>query len=475
MNSGPLVLRRQWPLDVRHTAYLLAACIAALLGVIVASRPGPAPVGVPRASSVARSPHELAELAFPEQAAVARTIGGSDRTYWVRRSAGGLSALGAGLTTSFRAAGVVVRADGRSAGLSLGAVGRGAALAPVAAAIPRASHNRVVYDRGSLQEWYANGPAGLEQGFRLARRPAASAAGALTLSLALSGGLHAALDANQLGLTLRTAAGRAVLRYTGLSATDALGHRLAAHLALRGERVLIVVDDAHARYPIAVDPFVQSALLTASKGDPGQYIGSSVAASADGRTLAIAGPNAGLGVIYVFTEPTGGWTNMTQTTELHTPSSVNSNPPWGSRCRRTRKRSSGAPTSTPARHRDGSARSKSNRSRSGPAKAQARRRSPSPATQSSRVNARPMSPATPPTARVRSTCSSSPKVAGKRPKPPPPAFWVPVKPKNISARPWRSKEKSSSRARPNTEATGRLTSSSGPPAGGLAPKRRRQN
>jgi len=329
MNSGRLVLRRQWPLDVRHTAYLLAACIAALLGVIVASRPGPAPVGVPRASSVARSPHELAELAFPEQAAVARTIGGSDRTYWVRRSAGGLSALGAGLTTSFRAAGVVVRADGRSAGLSLGAVGRGAALAPVAAAIPRASHNRVVYDRGSLQEWYANGPAGLEQGFRLARRPAASAAGALTLSLALSGGLHAALDANQLGLTLRTAAGRAVLRYTGLSATDALGHRLAAHLALRGERVLIVVDDAHARYPIAVDPFVQSALLIASKGDPGQYIGSSVAASADGRTLAIAGPNAGLGVIYVFTEPTGGWTNMTQTTELHTPSSVNSNPPWG--------------------------------------------------------------------------------------------------------------------------------------------------
>jgi hypothetical protein len=38
MNSGRLVLRRQWPLDVRHTAYLLAACIAALLGVIVASR-----------------------------------------------------------------------------------------------------------------------------------------------------------------------------------------------------------------------------------------------------------------------------------------------------------------------------------------------------------------------------------------------------------------------------------------------------
>jgi hypothetical protein len=329
MNSARLVLRRQWPLNVRHTSYLLASCIAALLGVIVASRPAPAPVGVPRASSVARSPHELAELAFPEQAAVARTIGGSDRTYWVRRSGSGLSALGAGLSTSFRAAGVVVRADGRSAGLSLSAVGRGVALAPVAAAMPQASHNRVVYDRGSLQEWYANGPAGLEQGFRLARRPAASVAGALTLSLALSGGLHAALDANRLGLTLRTAAGRAVLRYTGLSATDALGHHLAAHLALRGGRVLIVVDDAHARYPITVDPFVQSALLTASKGDPGQYIGSSVAASADGRTLAIAGPNAGLGVIYVFTEPTGGWTNMTQTTELHTPSSVNSNPPWG--------------------------------------------------------------------------------------------------------------------------------------------------
>ena len=48
--------------------------------------------------------------------------------------------------------------------LRLRATGYGRSLEPVAAAAPAAHANRVSYRRGSLTEWYTNGPLGLEQG-----------------------------------------------------------------------------------------------------------------------------------------------------------------------------------------------------------------------------------------------------------------------------------------------------------------------
>jgi len=50
---------------------------------------------------------------------------------------------------------------------------------------PVASANCVSYERGSLKEWYANGPLGVEQGFDLGARPS-SGLGPVTLSLAVS-------------------------------------------------------------------------------------------------------------------------------------------------------------------------------------------------------------------------------------------------------------------------------------------------
>ena len=45
--------------------------------------------------------------------------------------------------------------------------------------LSRADHaaNRVVYRHGSLEEWYVNGPLGLEQGFTLGARPAGHGTG----------------------------------------------------------------------------------------------------------------------------------------------------------------------------------------------------------------------------------------------------------------------------------------------------------
>jgi hypothetical protein len=66
----------------------------------------------------------------------------------------------------------------------------------------------------------------------------------------------------------------------------------------------------------------QTAKLTASDGVAAAYFGTAVAI--DGNTIAMGAPQytdnpPGVGASYVFVEPNGGWTNMTQTAEL-TPS-----------------------------------------------------------------------------------------------------------------------------------------------------------
>jgi hypothetical protein len=314
------------PRAVRRTVYILVVLLAVALVILLARQHSQSSLSQAPASALAASPHQLTELPIAEQGAVSRNIGDRERAFWAGTGPAGLSASGAGLATSFRATGAVVHAQGHSAGFTLAAIGRGTALAPLPSVAPRAARNRVVYQLPAVQEWYANGPAGLEQGFRVARRPSAGT-GALTLAVALSGKLRATLNPDRLGLTLRGRNGSAVLRYTGLSATDALGHRLAAHLALHGGRVLIVVDDAHARYPVVIDPFVQSAVLSETSELGGEHIGAEVALSADGSTLAVAGPNAGTGKVYVFLRPSTGWENVENSTELSA-GGVVSDPPY---------------------------------------------------------------------------------------------------------------------------------------------------
>lgn len=193
--------------------------------------------------------------------------------------------------------------------ISLQAFGRGSAPAALSPVSPVASADRVSYARGSLHEWWANGPLGLEQGFDITRRPAGS--GALTLSLTAPAG--ARLEHGSVSLP-------GGLRYTGVHASDARGHTLRAWLQVRGGRLLVRVDDRGARYPLRVDPFLQRAELTSSGGAAQDVMGRAVAIS--GNTIVVGalnhqvGANAGQGAVYVFTEPASGWANATQTAEL---------------------------------------------------------------------------------------------------------------------------------------------------------------
>ena len=114
----------------------------------------------------------------------------------------------------------------------LRATGYGGSLQPVVAAVPAAHANRVSYRRGSLTEWYANGPLGLEQGFTLKAPPAGARTGLLSVALSLSGSLQPSLGRDARSLSFAGSN----LRYTGLTAFDARGHKLPARLELRGRR-----------------------------------------------------------------------------------------------------------------------------------------------------------------------------------------------------------------------------------------------
>ena len=185
-------------------------------------------------------------------------------------------------------------------------VGREGADVRVGAAVPVASGNRVVYRRGALDEWYANGPLGLEQGFTLRHPPAGE--GRLTIAMRTDGPLRPRLSGGEIVFAGR--AGETVARYGGLFALDAAGAPLPARLELAGRRVLLRIDDAGARYPLTIDPLIQRGDKLTGGGESGDgRFGFSVALSADGSTALIGGPYDGgnKGAAWVFTRSGATW------------------------------------------------------------------------------------------------------------------------------------------------------------------------
>jgi len=181
------------------------------------------------------------------------------REYHASRNAHGLQAPNRahGLRTYFDPRGVrlLERESGESLfELRLAAAGRADSLAPVDAGEVTSRGARVEIRREGLVEWYVNGPDGLEQGFDLARRPAGD--GELVLELALAGARARQLAPDALALET---AGGSTLRYDKLRVADATGTALPAHMELRGEdHIRLVVADARATYPIAIDPLVSN-------------------------------------------------------------------------------------------------------------------------------------------------------------------------------------------------------------------------
>ena len=271
-----------------------------LVAGAVASAAGPPSQGKPLASAPAGL-----------QAAASSALGAEKPSFLVRQRGGSLVSAGGGLSTVFGRSGPVVQVGSADLGLSFAGVGYGARLSHASRAIPLAAGNKVSYRRSGLTEWYRNGPLGLEQGFTLQDRPARGGPGWLTVAVRASGTLQLAQHGHQVVFTGSSGA-RVLARYGGLSAVDAAGQSLPARIRLEDGTLLLEVDDAGARYPLTIDPFLQvGSKLTASGDEPlAAEFGFSVALSSDGTTALIGGPEVNGGFVWVFTQSGGVWTQQ---------------------------------------------------------------------------------------------------------------------------------------------------------------------
>lgn len=267
-----------------------------------------------------RGSTSLSNLPVAAQASISAALGRDKSQYHLRAAGRGFEAITPPqrLDTRFTAQGVEVSSGTLRWSMALQGYGYGEALKAVQAVTPKANLNRVEYRRGSVREWYVNGPMGLEQGFTLSERPGQQNDGPLTFALTLRGNVFVSVDEDGKSLKLGDSTGRALLRYVGLTAQDATGEQLGTWLEIRDERLLLRVDDKGARYPVTVDPVVQLAELTASDGAADSFFGFQCAIS--GNTVVVtsfSSPSLSFhGAAYVFVKPSSGWANMTQTAEL---------------------------------------------------------------------------------------------------------------------------------------------------------------
>ncbi|MGH8428686.1 MAG: hypothetical protein ACRES7_12045, partial [Gammaproteobacteria bacterium] len=186
--------------------------------------------------------------------------------------------------------------------LHLSAYGRGVVLSSVKQVQPEINGNRVSYVHGSLSEWWRVLPMGFEQGFTLAKRPGGE--GELTLALSLSG------KATQ----QKSALAWGKLRYGKLVVTDANGKVIPAMLKSKGDRILIAVNDAHAVYPLTLDPLVwiEQKVTAGDSGQADDLFGFRVLVSGDIAFVSAPAPLYRPGTVYVFGKPAGTWSE-TQT------------------------------------------------------------------------------------------------------------------------------------------------------------------
>jgi hypothetical protein len=240
--------------------------------------------------------------------AVSAAIGHDQPDYHARLDGTALQAdnAGHGFTARFGSGGVEIGSGGQRVLLQPVAWGQGNELLPLPAAVPQAFGNMVTSLRGSVGEWYINGPLGLQQGFTVAEPPPACS-GVLKIAMAIDGALAGRVEADGRGVLLTGADGTALYRYSGLVVRDANGQEAPAWLEAQGGMLHICADDTGLDYPVYIDPVIQQAKLTASDGAAFDCFGYSVAMSGDTVVIGAYSANADLGAAYVFIKPESGW------------------------------------------------------------------------------------------------------------------------------------------------------------------------
>ena len=176
--------------------------------------------------------------------------------------------------------------------------------------------NRAAYSRGDVEEWYLNGPAGLEQGFDLASRPLDGFLGELELRVEAKSEL--VLEKRGEDLLLSGEDGAPALRAFGLIVLDGNGDELPSRFEVTEGGFAILIDDAEAEYPVHVDPvWGAEEKLTASDGAAEDYMGFSVSLSGETALVGAHRNDAGAtetGAAYVFVRTGASWSQEAKLT-----------------------------------------------------------------------------------------------------------------------------------------------------------------
>jgi hypothetical protein len=178
--------------------------------------------------------------------------------------------------------------------------------------------SRAEYKRPAITEWYVNAPEGIEQGFLVERRPNA-ADEQLVVPLRVRGDINTVEPADD-GVVLRLAS-HSLVRYGGLKATDAAGKLLVSRMEVCGSEVRLVIQDQGARYPVLIDPWIQSGELTEGSAPNPSNDGFGGAIALSGNTAIVAADNAtvssqsGAGAVYVFVNNGSAWVQQQELTE----------------------------------------------------------------------------------------------------------------------------------------------------------------
>ena len=155
-------------------------------------------------TSGAAQPQTLADLPVAAQQAISSAIGQDQSAYHAASGAAGVTLANPanGFTAQVQSGALQVSAGSDTWDMSLAGLGYGGAVQPVGTAQTSVNGNRVDSNYGTIDEWYVNGPGGLEQGFNVAPLPQSDATGSLTVELALGGDLTGTVNTAGDGLTL---------------------------------------------------------------------------------------------------------------------------------------------------------------------------------------------------------------------------------------------------------------------------------
>lgn len=207
-------------------------------------------------------------------------------------------------------------------GLALAAYGFAGSARAVdgAALVSEDADGRVTYAHdATLDEWFEQGPAGLQHGFTVHTRPDRSGGGRsgggrsggggaecapLTLELSVDGDLAPAVVGGGSAVLFRDPRGATRVSYAGLTVFDADGRVLDAGFEATADGLRLAIDERGARYPLTIDPVVQETVLQSSTPPFYDTFGISVAVSGD--TIAVVDHNE----VEIFTKDGGGWSTQ---------------------------------------------------------------------------------------------------------------------------------------------------------------------